>query len=85
MAAVLPVVDQELCNSCGLCVDACSCQAIEMTEKGPVFHCTDECVKSAACVEECSLVCEDVCPTGAISCGFEIVIEDDGVLPEREG
>jgi ferredoxin len=77
--SVLPVVDPTLCNRCGLCVDSCPCQAIEMTEQGPVFHCSEDCVKATACAPDCSLVCEEICPTGAITCSFEIVMDDDVV------
>jgi formate hydrogenlyase subunit 6/NADH:ubiquinone oxidoreductase subunit I len=77
MAAALPVVDYDLCDRCGLCVEACPCHAVEMTERGPVFHCAEECGKSGTCSADCGLVCEEVCPRGAISCSFEITIEDD--------
>lgn len=76
MVAVLPVVDRELCDRCGLCVEGCPCHAIEMTRDGPVFHCSEECVNSSACAAGCSMLCEEVCPVGAISCGFEIVMGD---------
>jgi len=85
VVAVLPVVDRELCDGCGLCVDCCPCHAIEMTEDGPVFHCSDEWAKSSACSVHCSLLCEEVCPTGAITCSFEIVMEDeDAVLDSTD-
>lgn len=84
MAAVLPVVDHELCDRCGLCVEACPCGAIEMTDKGPVFTCGDVCLKSSGCPSECGLVCEEVCPTGAISCSFEIIMEDDCSVRESK-
>jgi ferredoxin len=80
VTAVVPVVDKELCNRCGLCVDSCPCHAIEMGEEGPIFHCSDECAKLPACALDCGAVCEEACPTGAITCSFEIVIEDDDVV-----
>jgi formate hydrogenlyase subunit 6/NADH:ubiquinone oxidoreductase subunit I len=73
----LPQVDETRCTLCGLCVEACPCQAIELGEKGPVFACPESCPHTAPCDEAlgCSCLCEEVCPTGAITCAFEIVLE----------
>ena len=72
---MLPQVDESLCTLCGLCVEACGCNAVTLGERGPVFGCADACDAWAkGCSSCCS--CEDVCPTGAISCGFSIVTED---------
>jgi formate hydrogenlyase subunit 6/NADH:ubiquinone oxidoreductase subunit I len=75
----LPQVDETLCTLCGLCVEACPCQAVELGEQGPVFTCPESCPHTPTCAEtlECSCLCEEVCPTGAISCAFEIVLETD--------
>ena len=76
----MPQLDEHLCTLCGLCVEACPCHAIELGEKGPVFNCPQGCVDGSACTGDagcCLYLCEDVCPTGAISCGFEIVMETD--------
>jgi len=72
-----PQVDEARCTLCGLCVEACPCQAIELGEKGPVFACPESCPHTAPCDEAlgCSCLCEEVCPTGAITCAFEIVLE----------
>ncbi len=76
MSSLLPRINQELCNLCGLCVEACSCQSVEMGEHGPVFRCADDAM--VQCVEEsqCHCLCEEVCPTGALECSYEIVLED---------
>jgi len=73
----LPRVDLELCTRCGLCVDACQCHAIEMTENGPVFHCGELCFLDGECPHggDCWCVCQEVCPVGAIDCPFEIVFD----------
>lgn len=63
----MPVVDQEKCNRCGLCISVCSCKALTLVGDVVIIVETEEC---GWCTE-----CEAVCPTGAITCPFEIVIE----------
>ena len=63
----MPVVDQDQCDGCALCISVCHCQALKMVENLVVVVETETC---GWCTE-----CEIVCPTGAISCAFEIVIE----------
>lgn len=50
-------VDSDTCISCGVCVDSCPVQAIEMPDKALVDQ--DKCTSCEACV--------DVCPVQAIS------------------
>jgi ferredoxin len=64
---VMPVVDREKCNGCGLCVSVCYCEALVLVENVITVLETEEC---RWCTE-----CEAVCPTGAIACPFEIVFE----------
>ena len=64
----MPVIDQEKCNGCGLCVIVCYCNAVILA--GGVITI----VETAGC-GWCTQ-CEAICPTGAISCPFEIVIEE---------
>ena len=64
----MPVIEQEKCNGCGLCISACSCKALVLVDNVIAVIETEEC-------HWCTL-CEMVCPTGAISCPFEIVIEE---------
>ena len=75
----LPRVDLARCTRCGLCVEACPCHAIEMTEDGPLFHCGEVCHPGGVCPEggDCWCVCQEVCPEGAIECPFEIVFEGE--------
>nr|MBC7245552.1 hypothetical protein [Chloroflexota bacterium] len=76
MMRSVPQVNEALCTRCGLCVEACACPAIELGEQGPIFHCTE--VSCPLCAEgiECGCFCEEVCPTGAIQCMYEIVLDD---------
>ena len=63
----MPVLDQEKCNGCGLCVSVCYCNALIFVDNVVTVVETAEC---GWCTE-----CEAVCPNGAIACPFEIVIE----------
>ena len=66
--AEMPVIDQEKCDGCGLCISVCSCNALILVENVVAIIETEEC---GWCLE-----CEAVCPTGAIAGPFEIVIEE---------
>lgn len=65
---ILPVFDPAKCNGCGLCICVCRCGALVMTDN----------VITIINVEDCGWCtdCELVCPTGALQCPFEIVIEN---------
>ena len=71
----LPVVDYMRCTCCGLCAEACPCQAIVIEGQGPVFHCPQACASSSPCVALVHRLhpCEEACPEGAIACTFAIV------------
>ncbi len=64
----MPVIDREKCNGCGLCVSVCYCQALVLVDDVTTVIETKTC---GWCTQ-----CEAICPTGAISCPFEIVIEE---------
>ena len=64
-----PIIDEEKCNGCGLCVSVCTCGGLQIQDN----HVTSiPGVKCGWCA-----MCELVCPSGAISCPFDITIEDD--------
>jgi len=64
----MPVLDLEKCNGCSLCVSVCYCNALIIIDNVVTVVETEEC---GWCTD-----CEAVCPTGAISCPFDIVIEN---------
>jgi NAD-dependent dihydropyrimidine dehydrogenase PreA subunit len=64
----MPEIIRELCNGCGLCVTVCSHNGLVLINNMAVVIETVEC-------DYCTL-CEAVCPTGAIRCPFEIVVEE---------
>ena len=66
--AEMPLVNPEKCNGCGLCVSVCRYNALVMVDNVITVIETQEC-------DWCTF-CEAVCPTEAISCPFEIVIEE---------
>jgi len=66
---VMPELDPNLCDSCGLCLIACHGGGI-IREEGKV-----KIVKTENC-DFCG-VCEAVCPRYAIRCNYVIVINDD--------
>jgi len=65
----MPVIYQEKCDGCGLCVSVCQCQALILVNNLVTIVETAEC---GYCTD-----CELVCLQGAILCPFEIVLEQD--------
>jgi ferredoxin len=66
--AEMPIIDANKCDGCGLCIDVCSHKALGMVDNVVVIIRTGEC---DWCTD-----CEAVCATGAISCPFEIIIQE---------
>ncbi len=65
---VLPQINLDLCNGCGICVDTCHSEAVALIEERPVIVHPEDC---AYCGD-----CEDLCPEGAISLPYEIVFAE---------
>jgi len=61
----MPVIHQEKCNGCGVCITVCTCQALLIVDNVITIIEKEDC---NWCTQ-----CEAVCPTGAITCPFEIV------------
>ena len=55
----VPVVDPDLCTSCGDCAKACVTHALDLDDSGHVHTLAAYCVNCAACVK--------ACPEGALS------------------
>jgi MinD superfamily P-loop ATPase len=66
--AEMPVIDPQKCDGCGLCVGVCHLNALVIVDNIITIIETVEC---DWCTD-----CELVCPTGAISCPFEIIIQE---------
>ena len=66
------VIDREKCDGCGLCVSVCHCSVLVLVDNVITVIRKEECI---SCNRWCTQ-CEDVCPTGAISWPFEVVIEE---------
>lgn len=64
----MPVIDRYKCNGCGLCVSVCHCSALVLVDNVITVIETEAC---GWCTQ-----CEAVCLTRAISCPYEIVLED---------
>jgi MinD superfamily P-loop ATPase len=66
--AEMPIIDTKKCNGCGVCVTVCGCNGLVLVNNIITIIETVEC---DWCTD-----CEAVCPTGAISCPFEIIIQE---------
>lgn len=49
----LPVIQEERCTGCGLCVEACGPQCLEMINGVPVLVSPDRCGSEEHCIEPC--------------------------------
>jgi ferredoxin len=66
--AEIPVIDPQKCDGCGLCIGVCHLNALAIVNNIVTIIETVEC---DWCTD-----CELVCPTGAISCPFEIILQE---------
>ena len=63
---IMPQIDSDKCNGCGLCVTDCPTGAVAMHGRLAVIARPDLC---SYCAD-----CEDICPTEAISLPYQIVL-----------
>ena len=63
---ILPKIDRNLCIGCGDCVEVCHANALAIKEMKAVIERGGDC---DYCTD-----CEAVCPVGAITCLFEVVM-----------
>jgi len=75
----LVVVDETLCNGCGLCADACAFGVPQIAENGIMQKC-DFC--SGRQLGDVSLPCVDTCPGEALSY-IEVSQEDKQACEEK--
>ena len=66
--AEMPVIDPKKCDGCGLCVGVCHFNALVIVNHIITII---EIVECDWCTD-----CEAVCLTGAITCPFEIIIQE---------
>jgi Fe-S-cluster-containing hydrogenase component 2 len=85
MDKTLPQLDQELCSRCGLCIAACPCGSVELKEKSVRFSCPEACASTATQTCDCGCLCEEVCPSGAISVAFDIVLGEGEKSKQLKG
>lgn len=62
---VVPQINLDLCDGCGICVDNCPSQAVSLIDGWPVIVRPEDC---AYCGD-----CENLCPQGAIGLPYEVV------------
>ncbi|MCL1886177.1 MAG: 4Fe-4S binding protein [Dehalococcoidia bacterium] len=63
-----PEIVRQLCTGCGLCASVCTRGGLQVVGLVASFVGADECAG-------CGL-CEAVCPSNAISCPFEIILDE---------
>ena len=68
----MPVIEAGKCNGCGLCVSVCACNVLVLVNNVVTYIQKEGCV---GCSRWCGQ-CEVVCPNEAITCPFEVIVEE---------
>ena len=63
---ILPIIDLDRCNGCGLCAQLCPTHAVEMIDARPAIVRVQDCAYCG--------MCEEMCPVEAIGLVYEIVL-----------
>lgn len=74
--AEMPVIDLEKCTGCSLCVSVCTCRILSVVGNKVTLIPRKDC---HGCRTWCTL-CEDICPEKAITCSFDVVIENQSEM-----
>ena len=53
----VPSVDEEICDSCGICVETCGARCLEIVAGVAVLARPEACVSEARCVAPCPQAC----------------------------
>lgn len=68
----VPIIDAEKCDGCGICVSVCACKALVLVNNVVTYKKPEP---GKVCNMWCAQ-CELACPQGAITCPFDVVIEE---------
>lgn len=50
-----PIIDQDECSGCGICIDACAESVLELVDDKAEPVNEDDCTGCASCMEECPM------------------------------
>ncbi|MCE7948579.1 MAG: 4Fe-4S dicluster domain-containing protein [Chloroflexi bacterium CFX4] len=62
----MPIIDEALCNACGICIERCPESALGWQNGKAALVAAEACRYCAAC--------EDVCPTAAIALPYLVML-----------
>lgn len=49
-----PLIDADSCTACGVCIDTCPCDVLELVDDVATVTDEDSCIACAECLEECA-------------------------------
>lgn len=56
-----PVIDEDICSGCGICVDACGRHALQILDRVAVVRHADACRGAEDCVAACPVTAIEMC------------------------